>query len=180
MNKTKIVETVIQWVETVVINLNLCPFAKKVHLNQSIRFTVSDALSEEDLLLHLHQELKLIAEDGTTETTLLIHPLVLNDFYTYNQFLQSADDLLQTMNLDGVFQIASFHPEYQFAGTEKEDVENYTNRSPYPILHIIDEEKLAIAISSHPDIESIPIQNKQLMRDLGPSKMKALLAACLR
>ena len=178
MNKEAIINAVTQWVETVVINLNLCPFAKKVYVHQGVRFSVSDAQNEEDLLVHLHDELKRIEQDDSIKTTLLIHPLVLEDFIVFNQFLENADDLLDEMNLTGVFQIASFHPNYQFADT-KVDVENYTNRSPYPMLHIINEEDLEIAIATHPEVDAIPLRNKQLMRELGPDKMKALLKACL-
>jgi hypothetical protein len=179
LNKEEIVVSARQWVETVVINLNLCPFAKKVYLHQGVRFAVSDARSEEDLLVHLHDELKLIEQDESISTSLLIHPLVLGNFLDYNQFLAYTDDLLEEMNLIGVFQIASFHPQYQFADTQAEDVENFTNRSPYPMLHIINEEDLEKAITSYPDIHEVPLRNKQLMRDMGPDKMNALLRACL-
>lgn len=175
-----IIHAVRQWVETVVIDLNLCPFAKKVHLQNGIRFSVSNALTQEDLLLHLHDELIRISENTSIKTTLLIHPFVLEDFLTYNQFLAYADDLLDEMNLTGVFQIASFHPDYQFAATEKDDVENFTNRSPFPVLHILSEEDIQQAISTYPNIDEIPLRNEQKMRDLGPEKMKALLQECLR
>ncbi len=175
-----IIAAVRQWVETVVIDLNLCPFARKVYLKHGVRFAVSDARTEEDLLLHLHKELKRIQADVSIDTTLLIHPYILNDFMDYNQFLDLADHLLSEMNLTGVFQIASFHPAYQFAGTESDDAENYTNRSPYPVLHIINEDDLEKAISSHPDIAAVPIRNEQLLRDLGTNKMKALLKACFQ
>ena len=179
-DENKIINTVRNWVEAVVINLNLCPFAKKVHLQNGIRFTVSKALSEEELLLHLHDELVHISENPSIKTTLLIHPFVLEDFLAFNQFLAYADDLVEEMNLTGVFQIASFHPAYQFADTEQDDVENYTNRSPYPVLHILSEEDIEQAIATYPNIDEVPFRNKEKMRDLGPKKMKALLQDCLR
>jgi hypothetical protein len=179
-DKNHIIRSVRQWVETVVIQHNLCPFAKKVHLQNGIRFTVSDAHTEEELLLDLHNELVLISERADIQTTLLIHPDVLEDFFAYNQFLNFADDLLEEMNLIGVYQIASFHPAYQFAETSKGDVENFTNRSPYPVLHILSEEDIEKAIANHPDIDAVPERNKQLMRQLGPDKMKALLQDCFR
>ncbi len=178
MDNQKTIEIVKRWVETVVIGLNLCPFAKKVHLRKGIHYAVSEATTKETLLIHLHDALARIAKDPTIDTTLLIHPLVLNDFYDYNDFLAYADDLLDQMNLNGVYQIASFHPKYQFADTQPDDVENYTNRSPYPILHIISEEEITQAVASHPNIDSVPIRNKALMRDLGPDKMGSLLKAC--
>jgi hypothetical protein len=140
---------------------------------------VSEADSEEKLLMNLYQELALLSHDDSIETTLLIHPFVLHDFYLYNQFLSLADDLLEQMNLVGVFQIASFHPNYQFADTEMGSVENYTNRSPYPVLHILREASLDIAIDTYPDIDQVPLRNIKLMHEMGVNKMKVLLQACL-
>jgi len=138
LNRKKIIDSVQQWLETIVIGLNLCPFAKDELINQRIRFTVSAASIEKDLLIDLQAELNLLGRDEAIETTLLIHPQVLGDFYDYNQFLNMVDGLLMETGLEGIFQIASFHPDYQFGGTDPEDVENYTNRSPYPVLHLID------------------------------------------
>jgi hypothetical protein len=117
-------------VETLVVGLNLCPFAKRELVQNRVRFAVTDAVTEEQLLLDLQAELELLNSGEVVETTLLIHPKVLQDFYNYNQFLSHADSLLMEMGLVGVYQIASFHPDYQFGGTEPDDVENYTNRSP--------------------------------------------------
>ena len=175
----KIVRSVRQWVETVVVGLNLCPFAKRELVKNRVRFVVTNATSEGPLLVALEDELELLSNKASVETTLLIHPDVLQDFYTYNQFLNSADALLQQMKLEGVYQIASFHPDYQFGGTEQDDVENYTNRSPYPMLHLIREESLERAIASYPDVDNIPERNKKLMESLGEIKMKELLGACL-
>ena len=175
---TRVIETSRHWVKSVVTDLNLCPFAKREMDKNSVRFVVSDAMTEEQLLFDLHTELDRIRQDYAIETTLLIHPQVLREFMEYNAFLSLADALLQQMDLEGVFQIASFHPEYQFAETEADDVENYTNRSPFPILHILREESVERAIASHPDIHSVPVHNRQLMREMGLEKMRDLLRAC--
>jgi len=174
----RIVRSVRRWVETVVVGLNLCPFAKRELVKNRVRFVVTKATSEGPLLVDLEDELELLSNEASVETTLLIHPDVLQDFYTYNQFLNSADALLRQMKLEGVYQIASFHPDYQFGGTEQDDVENYTNRSPYPMLHLIREESLERAIVSYPDVDNIPERNKKLMESLGEIKMKELLEAC--
>ena len=167
-----------QWVESVVVDLNLCPFAKRELVKNRVRFTVTEVTTEEQLLIALQAELELLNNEPSVETTLLIHPNVLQDFYDYNQFLNYADRLLAQMKLEGVYQIASFHPDYQFAGTNPDDAENYTNRSPYPMLHLIREESLERAIASYPDVDNIPEQNRKLMESLGEIKMKELLRAC--
>ena len=141
-------------------------------------YIVSEAENEEQLLTDLHAELELAMRDDEVETTLLIHPNVLQDFYIYNEFLVYTDALLEQMDLEGVFQIASFHPNYQFAESTPDDVENYTNRSPYPMLHVLREASLTRAIDNHPDINSIPEQNIRLMRKMGREKMKLLLRDC--
>ena len=178
MEQPDYIKAVRKWVESVVIDLQLCPFAAKVYLRQGVRFIYSTADSEEALLMHLHDELGLIEQDGSIDTTLLIHPHVLKSFEDYNQFLSTADELLEEMGLAGKFQIASFHPDYQFADTAYDDVENFTNRSPYPILHILNEDDVTKAIDAYPDIHSVPERNQQHLRALGPGKMKALLKSC--
>jgi hypothetical protein len=162
------------WLESVVIGLNLCPFARRELLHGRVRFAVSDATSEVRLLQALEAELEHLAEDAATETSLLVHPNVLQDFADYNQFLQLADGLLVQMRLDGVFQIASFHPDYQFAGTNADDAENYTNRSPYPMLHLLREDSLSRVIESTIDIDQIPLRNIRKMNQLGAEKLKLL------
>ncbi|MCB0686202.1 MAG: DUF1415 domain-containing protein [Saprospiraceae bacterium] len=178
MTNVLIEKTVRNWVETVVIGLNLCPFAKKPLVKNSVRFIVSEADSEEKLLVDLWKEIEHIRDHPEMETTLLIHPMVLSDFSAFNDFLQLTDELLRQMDLEGVFQIASFHPDYQFEGTKSEDVENYTNRSPYPILHILREESLDIAIDKYPDTDQIPPRNIKLMREMGTEKINELLRKC--
>jgi len=174
----KFIGPVRHWVETVVVGLNLCPFAKRELVNDRVRFSVSEAETEEQLLVDLQAELELLNNEETVETTLLIHPRVLQDFFDYNQFLNYVDRLLTQMELEGVYQVASFHPDYQFSGTRPVDVENYTNRSPYPMLHLIREDSLERAIASYPDPDRIPERNIELLERLGRDKMQALLQAC--
>lgn len=178
-NHKKIVRSVQTWVELFVIDMNLCPFAKRVLKDNRVRFTVTDAVTEDQLLSALQAELELLNCDPSIETTLLIHPGVLQNFYDYNQFLDSADQLLLQTKLEGVYQVASFHPDYQFGGTDPEDVENYTNRSPYPVLHLIREASLERALAEYPDANQIPVRNIALMNSLGQDRLTALALACL-
>jgi len=166
------------WVQSIVVGLNLCPFAKRELDAGRVRFSITDERSEEGLLEALQFELDFLTGNTGVETTLLIHPLVLQDFFDYNQFLDLADRLLIEKDLEGVFQIASFHPDYQFGGTNAEDAENFTNRSPYPMLHLLREESLERAIASYPDIDQVPQRNIELMNSMGGDKLRALLRAC--
>jgi len=175
-----IIKTVAQWVNSVVVDLNLCPFAKRELINNRVRFEVTAARTEELLLVALEAELTLLEGDASVETSLLIHPNVLQGFGDYNQFLDIIESLLIEMQLDGVFQIASFHPDYQFAGTDPDDAENFTNRSPYPLLHILREDSLERAITGHPDIDQVPVRNIELMNRLGTKKLESLLAHCFK
>ncbi|MFN2359877.1 MAG: DUF1415 domain-containing protein [Marinobacter sp.] len=163
------------WLEEMVIGLNLCPFARKELVNNRIRFVVSPADSEEMLLADLQVELRFLDEHPETETTLLIHPGTLTEFDDYNDFLSAADGLLELLELAGVYQIASFHPDYRFAGTGPEDAENYTNRSPYPMLHLLREDSLERAIAAYPGTDAIPERNIELMNSMGAEKLRALL-----
>ncbi len=176
----KVIRSMQTWVETFVVELNLCPFAKSVLTDNRVRFTVTGAVSEEQLLTALRAELELLKNDPSIETTLLIHPGVLQDFYDYNQFLDSADRLLLQMKLEGVYQLASFHPDYQFDGTDTNDVANYTNRSPYPVLHLIREESLERALAEFPDADQIPARNIALMKSLGQDRLAVLTQVCPR
>jgi hypothetical protein len=163
-----------------VVGMNLCPFAKRELVKQRVRFTVTEATTEDELLQALQAELELLNADPSIETTLLIHPAVLGDFLDYNQFLDIADALLLQMELDGVYQVASFHPDYQFGGTAPWEAENYTNRAPYPILHLLREESLDRVLGDNPDADEIPQRNIDLMNSMGEEKLKALLAECLK
>ena len=161
------------------VDLNLCPFARKAMIDNRVRFTVAGAVTEEQLLDELQVEIGLLDHDPSIETTLLIHPGVLQEFDCYNQFLDSADLLLQILQTEGVYQIASFHPDYRFVGTGRDDVENFTNRSPYPVLHLIREDSLERALAGFADADRIPARNIALMETLGRKKMTALLQACV-
>lgn len=178
MEHEKIIKSVKHWVETLVVGLNLCPFAKRELVKNRVRFFVTEAKTEEQLLSSLQAELELLDADLAIETTLLIHPMALLDFFDYNQFLNTADNLLVRMKMEGIYQIASFHPDYQFSGTESDDAENYTNRAPYPLLHLIREESLERAIADYPDPEMISDRNIMLLKSLGQAKMQALLQSC--
>jgi hypothetical protein len=177
-DNNQVAAAVRQWVDSIVVGLNLCPFAKRELDKDRVRFVVSDAMTEQGLLVDLEAELDLLEKDASIATTLLIHPRVLEAFYEYNQFLNYAEGLLQQMELDGVYQIASFHPDYQFGGTEPDDAENYTNRSPYPVLHLLREEHLDRALESTEFAEQIPIRNIKLMNTMGSTELRALLKAC--
>ena len=178
MSDDDIIQTVRSWVETIVVGLNLCPFAKRELVNDRIRFAVSTATNVDALLGDLEAELDFLQSNADTETTLLIHPQVLGDFADFNQFLDLAEGLLHAMNLDGVFQLAHFHPDYQFADTEPDDAENYTNRSPYPVLHLLREDSLDKALQSTEHAEQIPVRNIELMNELGAEEMRQRLKAC--
>jgi len=166
------------WVESFVIDMNLCPFAKPELVNNRVRFAVTEAISEAQLLAALQTELELLDNNPLVETTLLIHAQLLQDLSDYNQFLDHADRLLQQMNLEGVYQIASFHPDYRFDGTDAEDAANYTNRSPYPLLHIIREASLERAIANFARVDQIPRRNIAHMNKLGQTRLAGLWQTC--
>jgi len=165
-----------RWLERAVIGLNLCPFAKAVHVKQQVRYVVSDATTEEALLADLLFELQALADGDPeqVETTLLIHPHVLNDFLDYNDFLDVADAAVSELDLDGVLQVASFHPDYQFADSQPDDIENYSNRAPYPTLHLLREESVAKAVAAFPDAAHIFDRNIETLRKLGHGGWRAL------
>ena len=156
--------------------LGLCPFVKPFFMNGQIQYLVSEATSPEDLLVDLCKELAaLVAVDpAVTETVLLIHPHVLGEFLDYNDFLDIADAALVDLDLDGEIQIASFHPHYQFADTGPGAIENYTNRSPYPMLHLLRESSIALARATYADIEGIPGRNIATLRNLSPEAQQRL------
>jgi hypothetical protein len=178
MISESIIYVVRRWVEDLVVGLNLCPFAGREMVRNRVRFVVTEATTEEQLLAALESELALLDDDPAVETTLLIHPDVLQDFFVYNQFLDTAERLLVQTELEGVYQIASFHPDYQFAGTAAGDAENFTNRSPYPLLHILREASLEQSIAAYPDVEQIPARNIEQMKSLGREKLRLLVQGC--
>ena len=175
MQQHEIVRLVRRWLEKFVIELNLCPFAKRELINDRVKFVVSDASTEEQLLADLQHELSHFQEDGEIETILLIHPQVLQSFDDYNQFLDIVDALLDAEGFLGVYQVASFHPQYRFAKTEFGDAENYSNRSPFPILHLLRESSVEREIARHQDTSLIPERNIKLLRKMGSAKLQMFL-----
>ncbi len=167
------------WVERVVIGLKLCPFAPAPALKGLIRYAMSEAETPEALLEDLATELQhLVASPPEeVETTLLVHPQVLQDFHDFNDFLEIADEALRMWGLEGEIQIASFHPQYQFAGTDPDDIGNATNRSPYPMLHLLREQSIARAVDAFGDTRSISAANLETLEKLGPAGLAALRRA---
>lgn len=178
MKPDTIIASTRRWLESIVIEYNLCPFAKRELVKNSIHFAVSNANSEEQLLQALEEEIIRLDSDPSIETSLLIHPQLLQNFDDYNQFLDLADELIVMLDRDGIYQIASFHPDYCFAGCDIDDPENFTNRAPYPLLHLLREQSLERAIESHPDTADIPQQNIALMNSIGIARLRQLFAAC--
>jgi len=164
------------WLKSVVIGLNLCPFANKPYIKKKVRLSVELGNSEADIVSCLLNELILLSNDSEKliETTLIAVPNIFQDFIDYNDFLYSADELLIKHGYEGVFQIASFHPQYQFSDTEPTAAENFTNRAPYPLFHIIREESLSEAIDLFPGVEQIPNRNIVKMNALSNQKLKNL------
>ena len=164
------------WVDRAVVGLNLCPFAKSVQVNNRMRYVVSLADSPEALLKELAHELLALrrADPDEIETSLLIHPWVLQDFLDFNDFLTAADALVEDLELDGELQVASFHPLYQFEGTAVEDISNYSNRSPYPTLHLLRESSIERAVQSMADTDAIYEANIETLDKLGIEGWKAL------
>lgn len=166
------------WLEKAVIGLNLCPFAKAVYVKQQVRFVLSDATTPEALVEQLAEELVLLRDTSAEEidTTLIVHPDVLTDFLDYNDFLENADTLIEALDLQGILQVASFHPQYQFAGAAPDDVSNYTNRAPYPILHLLREDSVERAVAAFPDPDVIVERNIETLDKLGIDGWNRLLA----
>lgn len=157
------------WVDKAVIGLNLCPFAKAVQVRGQVRYAVSDATEAQGVLTDLEDELMRLSQADPQEidTTLLILPDALDDFYDFNDFEDLSDRLLKRMRLVGELQVATFHPRFQFAETDPDDIENYTNRSPYPILHLLREASIDKAVEAFPDAAEIYEKNIETMRELG-------------
>ena len=166
---TDAIEATRHWLTRAVIGLNLCPFAKSVHVKDQIRYALSEARTLEDVLADLERELRHLAETDPEQidTTLLIVPHALGDFTDYNDALYFADTLLKQLGPEGELQIASFHPMYQFDGTEPDAIENYTNRAPYPIFHLLREASIERAVDAFPDAADIYERNMETLRRLG-------------
>lgn len=158
-----------EWLERAVIGLNLCPFAKAVYVKDQVRIVLSDATTPEALVEELAEELVLLRDTPAEQidTTLIVHPQVLTDFLDYNDFLDNADAAIEALDLQGILQVASFHPDYQFDGVAADDASNYTNRAPYPTLHLLREDSVARAVDVYPDPDVIVERNIQTLDRIG-------------
>ncbi|MGH8085701.1 MAG: DUF1415 domain-containing protein [Lysobacter sp.] len=165
------------WLQRAVIGLNLCPFAKAVQAKDQIRYVLSAATTPEQLLEELATELAWLndTDPAVVDTTLLIHPQVLTDFYDYNDFLDQADAAIDALGLEGDIQVASFHPDYRFADTDFDDPGNCTNRSPYPMLHLLREASVERAVAAFPDPDAIVDRNIETLEELGVEGYRKLL-----
>ena len=166
------------WLEHAVLGLNLCPFARAVHVKEQIRWVESEARDTRALVGDLARELQFLAaaDPETVDTTLLIHPLVLTDFLDYNDFLDVADAAVEELGYAGVLQVASFHPEYRFDGTTADDVSNFSNRSPHPMLHLLREDSISRAVAAYPDAAAIYERNVKTLSRLGTDGWHRLIA----
>jgi hypothetical protein len=176
MNEDDIIAATRDWLEKAVIGLNLCPFAKAVTVKNQVRFVVSRALHLDGLLEDLDRELDLLAaaDPDAIETTLLIHPSLLADFRDFNDFMQLAEAAVGEHGLEGVIQIASFHPAFQFKGTAPDDIGNFTNRAPFPTLHLLREASIERAVAAFPGAETIYEHNIETLQELGHAGWQAL------
>jgi hypothetical protein len=168
-----------RWMELAVIGLNLCPFAKAVYVKRQIRYAVTAATTAEELLAELRHELELLGQTNPEEvdTTLLIHPQVMTDFIDFHFFLREADAVIKNLGHEGSLQIASFHPAYEFAGSAPDDIANFTNRSPYPMLHLLREASIDRAVAAFPDAATIYERNIDTLRRLGHEGWRRLWTA---
>ncbi|MFT5323627.1 MAG: hypothetical protein ACI8P0_001477 [Planctomycetaceae bacterium] len=170
------IELVREWVEQAVLGLGLCPFAGEHWHAGRVRLVVTEATSEEEVLEALRVEVQLLekADPAVTETTLLIVVNLLREFGDYNEFIGTVDELGERLGWTGHFQIASFHPDYQFAGTRPDDPENLTNRSPYPLLHVLRESTVTRVLADSPDPDQIPLTNIATLRGLSDERRQAI------
>jgi hypothetical protein len=178
LDDAAVIDATRAWVERAVIGLNLCPFAKAVQVGDRIRYCVSRALTTDALLGDLDTELQALhaADPQVCETTLLVHPWVLNDFLDYNDFLDVADAAIEARGLVEAIQVASFHPDYQFAGTRADDMGNYSNRSPYPTLHLLRQESVDRAVAAIADAAAIFKANVATLECLGHAGWRRVMA----
>lgn len=184
INQTDLVQSTIQhtqkWLSTVIIEHAICPFAKQEYLNNRIHYEVIEATDLQTQLELIIMQCVALDNDYDRETSLLIFPESLSDFEDYLDLLEITTDLFEKQGYDGVFQLASFHPNYCFNDASLDDPSNYTNRSPYPMLHILREASVEKAVANYPNPENIPDRNIQLTTDLGLKTMKKLLADCYK
>lgn len=177
-NQAEITQHTKNWLKDIIIKLNFCPFANREFIKNSIRYSVSQSADLESGLYALATELNHLDQHPETETTLLIFPDCFTVFDDFLELIDYANQLLRELGYVSIYQLAHFHPDYCFEGVQASDASNYTNRSPYPVLHIIREESLQKAIESHPDAGSIPDINIILARKMGSAKMQLLLDQC--
>jgi len=163
-DRRKIISRVDHWIEKAVIGFDLCPFAKSVYRKNKLRYVVSKSANVNALVTELYQQCQYLIETPGIETMLLIIPHQLQEFADFNQMLDQVDALIEAYEWVGVFQIASFHPRYQFDNTRIDDRENWSNRAPFPILHILRESSVGRCLSSYPDPDQIPGTNIQTLR----------------
>lgn len=178
MTDSSIIEHTNNWIKSVVIGLNFCPFAAKAVIQNTIHYSVLQTATLPSALEELEKQLLLLDTDAKLETTLIIFPNDFENFQSYLDLVKKAERLLSKLNYDGVYQIASFHPEYCFANTDENDPSNYTNRSVYPMLHLLREESITKALSTFKNPEMIPERNIDLAREKGLKYMQVLRAAC--
>jgi uncharacterized protein len=174
MNNEEMVLATENWVRNVVVGLNFCPFARRELDNSRVRFVVTDSAKRKEVLESFLDECQLLDADASIETTLIILPNGLADFSNYLDLVEMLEELLLLEGYEGVYQVASFHPDYCFADADIDDPANYTNRSPYPMLHLLREESLENAIASHPDVDGIPETNIHKAREMGLEAMRQL------
>lgn len=177
MNQEEAIQKTKTWISKFVIGLKLCPFAKKPFEENKVRYVYLESNSEEKLLMKLAEELLFLKQNPKeeTETSLIVHPHVLSEFDAYLDFIEVGNALINSMQMEGLIQIASFHPSYEFAGEPAQDPANYTNRSPYPMIHLLREASLTAAIDAHGNAESIPERNIDLLRDLGLEAIQRII-----
>lgn len=168
-----------KWVKNIVIGLNFCPFANQEYKNNTIRYQVSDTKDLSVAMMQMYEECLFLDENPSTATTLIIFSEGFKSFDEYLFLVDLCEQLLRKQKYEGIYQIATFHPDYVFEGEDKDDPSNFTNRSPYPMLHLLREDQLELAIDKFPDTELIPERNIKLSKEIGLEKMKSLLAACL-
>ena len=180
MNQDRLVtQQTLQWIRSFVVEYNICPFAKQVVEQESLLIQVIRATESEGLLDALRQAMSLLDDDARTETILLVLPVSFADFFEYLDFVDLAEAFLFEWGYEGTYQLATFHPDYCFADVDGEDVSNYTNRSPYPMLHLLREASIEKAIDYYGDTLQIPEKNISTLRALGPDKVQKLLKGIL-
>lgn len=172
---TLITQHTLNWIHSFIIKYRLCPFAKAPVSQGALRIEITSSKKKAEILEVLMEELYFLDKNPHIETTLLVLAEGCKDFFAYLDLASLAEALIQQQHYEGIYQIATFHPDYYFADTEPDDVANYTNRSPYPMLHLLREERLDQAIAAYGDTDTIPQRNTELMRELGLEQLKKIM-----